>query len=229
MLRRTKTRLYLTFSKLAVVFLVLSATVSAQDTTAYAELPRFQKVSEKLFRGGQPRKGGINKLRELGINTVINLRGASDRTRAEEAEVRALGLNYLNVGLPNWARPQDSRVARILEVINAPESGRVFIHCKDGVDRTGMIVALYRMTHDGWSSDRALAEAERSGMRRTQFWMRDYADDYGERLQKHGPASVLKSPHVDEDLGDHIGNSMRFVERGAFRARKLASRFLRNF
>ena len=84
-------------TKLAVVLLVFSATAFAQDSTAYPELPRFQQVSERLFRGGQPRDGGISKLRELGINTVINLRGASDRTRAEETEVRALGLNYFNV------------------------------------------------------------------------------------------------------------------------------------
>ena len=219
--------------KQVVLLLLLSSTAIAQDSTApartYPELPRFQQVSERLFRGGQPREGGVSKLRELGINTVINLRGASDRTRAEEAEVRASGLNYFNVALPNWARPQDSRVARILEVIDAPESGRVFVHCKDGVDRTGLIVALYRMTHDGWSSDQALAEAERQGMRRTQFWMRDYAEDYGERLHKHGPETALKTPHVDEDFGDRIGESMRFVEKGAFRARKFAGRLMRKF
>ena len=216
-------------SKLAVALLLLCTTASAQETTVYPELPRFQQVSERLFRGGQPRHGGIAKLRELGINTVVNLRGASARTRAEAEEVRALGLNYFNIGLPNWSRPQESRVARILEVINAPENGRVFIHCKDGVDRTGMIVAIHRMTHAGWNSDQALAEAERNGMRRTQFWMRDYAEDYGERLHKLGPETTLKSPHVDEDLGDHIGNSMRFVEWGAFRARKVAGRFFRKF
>ena len=215
--------------KQVVLLLLLSSTAIAQDSTAHPELPRFQQVSERLFRGGQPREGGVSKLRELGIHTVINLRGASDRTRAEEAEVRASGLNYFNVALPNWARPQDSRVARIFEVIDAPESGRVFVHCKDGVDRTGLIVALYRMTHDGWSSNQALAEAEREGMRRTQFWMRDYAEDYGERLQKHGAQTALKSPHVDEDFGDRIGDSMRVVEKGAFRARKFAGRFLRKF
>ena len=215
--------------KQVVLLLLLCSTAIAQHSTAPPELPRFQQVSDRLFRGGQPREGGINKLRELGINTVINLRGASGSTRAEEAEVRALGLNYVNVALPNWARPQDSRVARILEVIDASESGRVFVHCKDGVDRTGLIVALYRMTHDGWSSHQALAEAEREGMRRTQFWMRDYAEDYGERLHKHGAETALKTPHVDEDFDDRIGESMRFVEKGAFRARKFAVRVLRKF
>jgi tyrosine-protein phosphatase SIW14 len=212
-----------------VALILLPTNTSAQDVTSNAELPRFQQVSEKLYRGAQPRDGGLIKLRELGINTVINLRGASARTKAQEAEARALGLNYFNVALPNWGRPQDARVQRILEIIAAPESGRVFIHCRTGVDRTGTIVALYRMTHDGWSTDKALAEAERSGMRRIQFWMRDYAEDYGEHMTKMGPETALKSPRVDEDFGDRLGAGMRIMERETFRARKFAGRFLRKF
>jgi protein-tyrosine phosphatase len=215
--------------RIAVVLLFLSATTFAQDSTTYAELPRFHQVSETLYRGAQPVDGGISKLRELGVNTVINLRGTSDRTRAEEAAARAVGMNYFNVALPNWGRPQDDRIARIMELINAPESGRVFIHCKAGVDRTGLIVAIYRMTHDGWSSDRALAEAEHLGMRRTQLWMRDYAKDYGDRVRKVGPETALKSPHVDEAFDDHIGDGMRAVERGAFWARRATAHFLHRF
>lgn len=203
--------LFRTAPAVTVVLMLLSAPAFAQDTPSYDELPRFQQVSDRLYRSAQPRAGGMSRLRELGINTVINLRGTSKRTRAEEAEIRALGLNYYNIALPNWARPQDARVARILAIINAPESGNVLIHCKDGVDRTGMIVAIHRMTQQGWTSNNALAEAERYGMRRIQFWMRDYVDDYGEQ----------------EDLGDHIGASMRFVERSAFTARKFAGGFLR--
>ena len=215
--------------RIVVVLLFLSATALAQDSTTYSELPRFKQVNERLYRGAQPLDGGIVKLRDLGVNTVINLRGASDRTRAEEAEARALGLNFYNIALPNWGRPQDERVARIMELIDAPENGRVFVHCKDGVDRTGSIIAIYRMTHDGWSSNQALAEAEHAGMRRTQFWMRDYVEDYGDRVRKVGPETALKSPHVDEGFDDHIGDSMRVVERGAFKARRAAARFLRRF
>ena len=222
-------QLHLTFAQLAVALILLSATAFAQDSTAPADLPRFQQVNENLYRGAQPTRDGISKLRELGINTVINLRGAGELTRAEEAEVRAAGLNYYNVPLPNWGRPQNERVARILELISAPENGRVFIHCKEGVDRTGTIVAIYRMTHDGWSSGQALAEAERLGMRRTQFWMRDYAKDYGNRVHKLGPETALKSTAVQEDFDDRVGVSMRFVERSAFTARKFAGRFFRRF
>lgn len=183
-------------------------------------------MSERLYRSGQPREHGLTRARELGITTIINLRGASKQTRAEEAEARALGLNYFNVALPNWGRPQNARVARILEIIEAPESGKVLIHCKEGVDRTGMIVALYRMRYESWSTDKALAEADRSGMRRIQVWMRDYAEDYGEHRHKPGPAAPTPFT-VDEEFDDRVGDGMRVAERGVFQARKFGGRFFR--
>jgi protein tyrosine/serine phosphatase len=213
----------------AVVLTLLCATASAQTTTNSTDLPRFQQVSEKLYRSGQPRDGGLKRLRELGINTIINLRGASAQTRAEEAEARALGFNYFNIALPNWGRPQDTRVTRILDLIAAPENGRVLVHCKEGVDRTGTIVAIYRISREGWTSNKALAEAEHNGMRRTQFWMRDYVKDYADRVVKLGPETALKSAQSDEAFDDRIGEGMRFVERGTFRARKVFRGFLRKF
>lgn len=215
---------------LALTF--LSVTAIAQDATGavtgYAELPRLMKVNERLYRSAQPRDGAVKRLHELGFNTIINLRGASKRTRAQEAEAKALGLNYFTISLPNWGRPDDARVARILEIINAPESGRVLVHCRSGVDRTGMIVALHRMKDEGWTSTDALAEAERNGMRKIQYWMRDYTRDYGDRMEKSKAQNIAHSHHAnDEDFDDRIGDGMRIAERGTFRARKLGSRFLR--
>ncbi len=225
---RTAPRLYVYLSAVVPV-LVCVATASAQGVTSYAELPRFEKVSERLFRGAQPRAGGVQRLTELGINTVINLRGASNTTRAEEVEVRKAGLNYFNISLPNWGRPQDERMRRILDIIGAPESGRVFVHCKDGVDRTGMVVALHRMRHEGWKTADALAEAERSGMRRIQFWMRDYVEDYDPDVQITAADTSGRYLDTDEDddFSDRVGSGVRIAERGVFRVRKILRRLPR--
>ena len=201
--------------QLSVLLVLFSTTATAQDASSYPELPKFQQVTDRLYRGGQPREGGLRRLRELGIDTILNLRGTSKTTRAEQAEARALGFNYFNVALPNWGRPQDAQVRRALLIIAAPQNGRIFVHCKDGVDRTGTIVALHRVTHQGWNTSDALAEADNRGMRRIQFWMRDYAEDYRERAHLF--------PY-EGDLGDRIGAGMRFVERGAITARKVLQR-----
>ena len=201
-------RVYLSLFTLTL----FSTSVFAQDASPYPELPKFQQVTDRLYRGGQPRDGGLRRLRELGIDTILNLRGTSKTTRAEEAKARALGFNYFNVPLPNWGRPQDGRVRRALLIIAAPQNGRVFVHCKDGVDRTGTIVALHRVTHQGWKTSDAMTEAEGLGMRKIQVWMRDYANEYGERAHLF--------PY-ESDLDDRIGASMRYVEKGAVRARKV--------
>lgn len=201
-----------------VTLMLCSAPVFAQDASSYAELPRFQQVTDRLYRGGQPREGGLRRLRELGIDTILNLRGTSKTTKAEEAEAQALGFNYFNVALPNWGRPQDERVRRALLIIAAPQNGNVFVHCKDGVDRTGTIVALHRVTYQGWKTRDALAEADFLGMRRFQFWMRDYAKEYEARAHLF--------PY-EGDFDDRIGIGMRFVEIGATKARKAGRHALR--
>jgi protein tyrosine phosphatase (PTP) superfamily phosphohydrolase (DUF442 family) len=208
------------------LLLALAVSAVAQSAPENRELPRFSQVSERLYRGAQPREGGLRRLAELGVNTIINLRGTDDRTRSDEAEARALGLNYFNLSLPRWGRPDDAVVQRVFEIIDAPENGRVFVHCRDGVDRTGTVTAIYRITREGWTLRDALAEAKRRGMRRIQFWMRDYVEDYGP-LRGQGADGAAQHQINEEDLSDHMGSGVRIVESKAFRARKAGMRALR--
>ena len=212
----------------AAVLLLVSATAIVRGANDYPELPRFSQVDEQLYRGAQPRQGGLSRLAELGINTVVNLRGADARTRTDEAKARALGLNYFNIPLPVWGRPDDGSVKRVMEILSAPESGRVFIHCKDGVDRTGMIVALRRMAHEGWSPDVAIDEALRSGMRRKQYWMRGYIKDYYVGLQrKPGDEEPKRGDGRNDDIKDKIGVGVRVSERAVLRVKKTAMQMTR--
>lgn len=202
--------------RLPVAALLIFSFVIVAQAADYPELPKFQQVSERLFRGAQPRKGGIARLAGIGINTIVNLRGAGAHTRADEAEAKSLGLNYYNIPLPIWGRPTDSAVRRVMEIVTSPENGRVFVHCRDGVDRSGMIVALHRTTVESWSTDAATAEAVRFGMRRHQYWMRDYISDY--TVRQHQTAAV------DDDMKDRIGVGIRVGERATVKARKILRR-----
>ncbi len=162
----------------AAILIALVASASPAQAPSHTELPNFFKVSERLYRGGQPKTGGVKKLAEIGIKTIINLRGTDEMTRAEEAEAKAAGLSYFNIPMPGLSRPTHEQISRVMEIVNAQESGPVFIHCKRGSDRTGTVVAIYRILRDGWTADKALTEAKRFGLSWMEFGMKDYVSDY---------------------------------------------------
>lgn len=114
-------------------------------------------VPGRLVRGGQPDAVGMAGLqRDFGITAVVNLDAATAR---REAEVAArLGLDYLS--LPMRATALDTRqVATFLRfVAEAGERGCVYVHCKHGMDRTGVAVAAFRIVNLEWTADRALRE-----------------------------------------------------------------------
>jgi tyrosine-protein phosphatase SIW14 len=53
-------------------------------------------------------------------------------------------------------------------------SSKIYVHCLRGKDRTGTVVACYRIQHDGWDNERALAEAKGYGMSRLEVAMQSY-------------------------------------------------------
>jgi protein tyrosine/serine phosphatase len=114
----------------------------------------------------------------MGIKTIVNLRGQGEQTEGEEKSARTLGLRYYNVPLPELSKPSDKQVQQVLDLINAAENQPVFVHCRHGEDRTGTIIACYRIAHDGWTAAAAKKEAVSYGMSWTQVSMKKYIDQF---------------------------------------------------
>jgi len=165
--------------------------VQAGQKHAYSELPNFQQVNERLYRGAQPRKGGLRRLAALGVKTVVNLRDDDDRAVEEEREARSLGLRYFNVPVSRAGRPSAKHIDEVMALIDAGENQPVFVHCKRGADRTGAVVAVYRITHDGWTGERALDEAEAFGI---GFWQRGKKDFIKDYFRDHAPTTPAAQP-----------------------------------
>ena len=168
---------------LVSALVLITSPVLTQDSR-YKELPNFHQVNGILFRGGQPKPGGFEQLRQLGIKTVVNLRDDDDREAQEESEVKNAGLRYFNIPLGRLGRPDDKEIEGILSLINNRENQPVFIHCAHGADRTGVVIAVYRIIHDGWTSEQAKDEAKRYGLKPWQLGMKDYIRDYYKRQGK---------------------------------------------
>jgi len=155
----------------------------------YPELPNFHQVDPHLFRGGQPAVGGVSRLKSLGIRTIVNLRYEPDLVKAEQAEATAAGIAYYNIPMRGLNRPTDGQVTRILGLIDDPANGPVFVHCKAGSDRTGAIVACYRIARAAWTAERAIREAFDYGMMRAEYAKRSFVRAFYARLRKAGAAT----------------------------------------
>ena len=164
-------------------FLVLVFAVSLPLWVNGAEapgVPNFQQVGDHIYRGAQPSAQGFNSLEKLGIRTVIALRGG-DHEKSEQGVVERAGMRYVNVPLSGSAPPSGEQTARLLALLDDNAGWPVFIHCKRGADRTGTVIACYRITHDHWTNQKALAEARLHGMSWTERSMQQYI------LQFHPP------------------------------------------
>ncbi len=121
-------------------------------------VPNLYKVSDSLYRSGQPENDGWKALKGLGIKTVINLRN----DRSEQQEVTEAGLAY--VVIPS--RAEDVRkpdVLKFLAIVSDPAGAPYLVHCHHGADRTGLMVAVYRVVIEGWEKDEAIREMKRGG------------------------------------------------------------------
>src|SRR6266849_9497194 len=103
----SKNRIVVRPSALVITLVLVSL---AQGSGSYAELPNFQTVNANLYRGGQPKTGGLQELKALGVKTVVNLRGEDEHARAEGEEARRLGLRYYGISLPGFSKPKDEEV-----------------------------------------------------------------------------------------------------------------------
>lgn len=158
---------------------IFAQTAHAQNgKTADKDLSNFAFVNANFYRGGQPTEAGIKKLAQMGVKTIIDLRGEDERAKTEESWARAAKINFVNVNLRNWFKPQPADIERIIKEIDRPENQPVFVHCRRGADRTGTIVAVYRITHDDYTAKQAIDEAKKFDFGWWQFWMKDFINDY---------------------------------------------------
>ena len=160
-------------------------------------LPNFQKVDDHIYRGGQPTDEGFKKLAELGIKTVIDLRQIGEHSQADEQKaVTDLGMRYVSIPMKGLSTPKDDLVAAVQKILNESGSGPVFVHCKRGADRTGMVVAVYRISHDRWENKKALAEAKSYGMSFFERAIQHYVMDYKPGIVVATTDSSIESPQL---------------------------------
>jgi protein tyrosine phosphatase (PTP) superfamily phosphohydrolase (DUF442 family) len=127
--------------------------------------PNLYRVSDALYRSDQPSPQGMQNLKKLGLKTIINLRSFhSDRD-----EIGDTGLAYEHIYMKAW-HPEEKEAVRFLKIVTDPERAPVLVHCQHGADRTGTMIAVYRIAVQGWTKAEAIREMTGGGFGFHQIW-----------------------------------------------------------
>ena len=157
-------------------------------------VPNFGQVTPKLFRGAQPSEKGFEALAKMGVDIVVDARG--ERADSEGKEVSRLGMKY--VAIPwHCPFPHDDVFVRFLKLVQANPDKKVFVHCRLGDDRTGMMVAAYRIAEEGWTADEAMLEMQYFGFTRAHHFicprLAPYEQSFPQRMKSDPALEGLRS------------------------------------
>ena len=147
--------------KVALILLLAAGAVAsgaesrkwAVKITDQPGLENFHRVTPNLYRGKQPTAEGLRSAEKLGVKTVIDLRVF--HSDADEAAGTKLKLE--RISFKTW-HAEDDDVVRFLKIVTAKKCQPVFVHCLHGSDRTGTMIAIYRIAVQGWSKREAIDE-----------------------------------------------------------------------
>lgn len=121
-------------------------------------------VSGVLSRSGQPTIKDFQWLKDNGWKSDIDLRIDGDHNEvSDDADIpgfNALGFNYLKIQMVDGAAPTDDQAKQFLDFVIKPENQPAHVHCRGGIGRAGIMVALYRYSVQGWPVDKAIEESK---------------------------------------------------------------------
>jgi protein tyrosine/serine phosphatase len=161
--------------RIVVAALLCGAGLLAQDSG----LPNFKIVNDRILRGGQPSDDGFKKLAERGVKTVVDLRWVNEHSIPHEKEiVEADGMRFISVPMKGLSAPSLEQMTKVLGILEDSNSWPVFIHCRRGADRTGTVLACYRISHDHWQNQKALEEAKTYGLSSFERAMRTFIQHF---------------------------------------------------
>ncbi len=112
-------------------------------------LTNFGFITPDIWRGGEPTPAGISVLAGMGVKTIIDLREGD-----ESADIPAK-IRYVRIPVSAFHADHVDTAKVLATIANNPKP--IFIHCREGRDRTGLAIAAYRLSQ-GMSAEDACRE-----------------------------------------------------------------------
>ncbi len=154
---------------LAQSFVVLPETdINKYEGSAQKiELPGFKnlyKINDSLYRSEQPSKNGMQQLQQLGIKTVLNFR--NHHNDKDEAAHTNLIIERISLNTNKICYSDVVQTLKRMQQAKKP----ILLHCLHGSDRTGCMIAAYRLVYNNYTKEQAIAELRASEFGYHQKW-----------------------------------------------------------
>jgi len=120
-------------------------------------LQNWYQVDKDVYRSEQPDDEAMAEIESFGIKSILNLREFHD----DREEIKNTHLISLHVPV-RTDKIRDAQVIEALRLISRAEKP-VLVHCWHGADRTGTVIAMYRIVEQGWTKQAAIDELVNGG------------------------------------------------------------------
>lgn len=154
----------------------------------------FARVDGRLYRGAQPRDLAINELKNAGISIVVDFREEKVFVNREKREVEDAGMRFVSMPWDAHHGPKHEQIVTFLNLLRQNQDKKIFVHCERGADRTGLMMAVYRITFDHWTAEQAVKE-----MKAFHYDSRMLANL--ERYVRAYPAKLAADPELRGETG----------------------------
>mmetsp|Transcript_793 Transcript_793/g.1519 ORF Transcript_793/g.1519 Transcript_793/m.1519 type:complete len:358 (+) Transcript_793:2-1075(+) len=107
---------------------------------------RFARVEEDLYRGSHPTLASFPFLKRIGLKTILSL--VPDEPISDLTNFCAChNITHKHFKAAKWKESmqmQACEIARVLEFLVVPSNLPLYIHCLDGTNTTGVVIACLR-------------------------------------------------------------------------------------
>jgi hypothetical protein len=175
------------------ILLVIVVAPAVHFRKVYAGSKRLREVEPgKAYRSGQLTADGFAEaVKRFHIRAIINLQDdhpdpevdrhfLGSETIRESELCQQLGVRYVTIApdlISRWssADQRPKAIDQFLAVLDDPNNYPVLWHCRAGLNRTGIMTAIYRMEYNGWDRGAAIEDLKANGFGE---WSSTSANEY---------------------------------------------------